>query len=353
MITVVCPNPAVDIIARVPRFRAGQTHRAAEVHALGGGKGVNVTRILVELGHRPALVAFAGGEPGRQIVEDVQALGARARFVPVAGNSRICYIVVDPERPAQTVINGPGPPLTPSDVAALWEAFASELPNTRWLVLSGSLPPGVPPDLYARMVAAAREHGVSTAVDTSGPALAAALAARPTLVKVNRAEYTAALGRATTRRAGEGPGPGARRRLPALPAPPAPATPAALPAAGPWGPCRAHVITDGPGPVQVLTPTGTFTLQPPRVPALNAVAAGDTFLAGLVSELVAGAPLAEAVRFATACASVKVQNLLPRLGREAAEIRRLAATLTAGGDSPRPEGIPEAPGSEDSPEASP
>ncbi|WP_324668009.1 1-phosphofructokinase family hexose kinase [Geochorda subterranea] len=306
MIAVVCPNPAIDRHAVVPGFEKGRVHRAESLRVLAGGKGLNVARILAELGHRPTVLGFAGGYAGRQLEEGVRTFGGAPRFTAVGAESRTCYTVVDPVSGTQTLINEQGMPVTTEEVERFWRAFVDEAARSRWVVLSGSLPPGAPVDLYTRMVTFCRQRCVNTVLDTSGAPLEAALqgAAAPTYLKTNRLEYSEAVG-----------------HCPNLPHDLWQAASASL------RDSVAHIITDGAARVGVVTKAGTWFLYPPKVEVVNAVGAGDAFTAGLVSELATGAPLEAAVRFAVACSSIKVANLTPTLGVDAGRIREIAAKV--------------------------
>lgn len=195
MIVTVTANPALDITYRMDELHLGESHRVQEVHAVGGGKGVNVASVLHLLGYEVALTGPLGGPTGESIARELRARGLDpGAFVAFDGDSRRTVNVVAAQR--STMLNEPGPVLDPT----VWEALAARVaelivaPGPAVLVLSGSLPPGAPEDLYGRLIRATGP-GTATIVDATGPALLHACACSPTLVKPNLAELSAATGR--------------------------------------------------------------------------------------------------------------------------------------------------------------
>lgn len=174
MLVVVCLNPAIDVTYRVDSLVLGATHRVAEVCERAGGKGVNAAQVLRQLGEPVVLTGLAGaGWP--------DAHG----FVPVAGPVRRTVTVVADDG-AATVFTEPGPTVSVDEWAAFVEAFRSLVKDV--VLLSGSLPPGVPADAYAQLTMAAHDAGARVLLDAEGEALRLALPARPDLVKPNADE---------------------------------------------------------------------------------------------------------------------------------------------------------------------
>lgn len=245
MIVTLTLNPSLDRTMEVDRLRRGGVTRAASVHFDPGGKGVNVTRALRAFGVGSRAVIPCGGPDGGELVRMLGEAGVPVVEVPVAGRTRSNVTLVEAGG-ASTKVNAPGDPLTEEELAALADAVleacgagngaafdrtaaavtvnpataraetadsgtpdsgtadsaaratADEPAGTAtadWVVLCGSLPPGVPDGVYAGLTSLFAAHGVRVAVDTSGPALALAVAAGPDLVKPNREELAAAAGR--------------------------------------------------------------------------------------------------------------------------------------------------------------
>lgn len=193
MILCVCLNPALDMTYRVADLVPGASHRAELSSCRAGGKGVNVARVLHQLDEPVLVVGLLGGATGAAVAADLAAAGVPARFTPTAQDARRTVTVVD--RRDATVLNEPGPVLDERDWAAFLGEFDDQVAGVQVVVLSGSLPPGLPAAAYRVLTERARARGATVVVDAAGPALAAALAAGPDLVKPNVVELAGIVGR--------------------------------------------------------------------------------------------------------------------------------------------------------------
>lgn len=180
----VTPNPSLDRTVEVPALTRGAVLRAEHHRVDPGGKGVNVSRVLAAFG--VGTVALMPGGTG-ELATLLRRAGIAPVSTPADGPTRVNTALVEPDG-TTTKVNEPGVELTGDDVAALVETVRVHAASAAWVVSAGSLPRGAPVDLHARIVAAARSGGARVAVDTSGSALRAAVAARPDLVKPNLAE---------------------------------------------------------------------------------------------------------------------------------------------------------------------
>ncbi|WP_432548203.1 1-phosphofructokinase family hexose kinase [Kineococcus sp. SYSU DK004] len=188
LVLTVTPNPSVDHTVELAVLTRGEVHRATAALVEAGGKGVNVARALARHGHRASAVVPSGGVDGDRLVGLLAPQRVDVVPVAVAGAIRTNTTVVEADG-TTTKLNEPGPVLSGQEVDALLRTVRARLTvGPRWLVSCGSLPPGAPADVHARVVALGREAGVATAVDTSGAALAAAVAADPDVVKPNLEE---------------------------------------------------------------------------------------------------------------------------------------------------------------------
>ena len=196
MILTVTPNAALDITYQVDELVAHESHRVTAVRQRAGGKGVNVASVLARMGHPVIATGLVGGPAGDEIRADLEARGVAARFLDGGGSSRRTVNVVSTAHGDATIFNEPGPELTgpgwQSLVASL-DALLVESAATV-VVLSGSLPRGVPGDAYAELVALGHHHGARVIVDADGAALRGALPSRPDLLAPNRAELARATG---------------------------------------------------------------------------------------------------------------------------------------------------------------
>jgi 1-phosphofructokinase/tagatose 6-phosphate kinase len=185
VIVTVTLNAALDRTVRVPNFQFGARHRADASLSLPGGKGVNIARALKALGQPVIATGLAGGRSGTYIIEELTAEGILNDFVRISGESRTSTAVIDPTNNQQTEINEWGPTVEPAELDILLGKIRYLSKGADIFVLAGSLPRDVPPDTYERMVRELRRDRIITAVDTSGPALRAALAAEPGVVSPN------------------------------------------------------------------------------------------------------------------------------------------------------------------------
>ena len=194
MIVTVTLNAALDTTYRLDELRPGGTNRVASVAQRAGGKGVNTARVLAARGRSVLVTGLVGGPSGQSLRDDLDASGLPHRLTPVQGATRRTVAVVD-DSGEVTGLWEPGPEIT----AAEWRRFAehdfpSALAEAEVVVVSGSLPPGVPVDAYALLLRRAAQLGVPAVLDADGDALLAGLAGRPALVKPNAEEARRATG---------------------------------------------------------------------------------------------------------------------------------------------------------------
>ncbi|MFB9377966.1 1-phosphofructokinase [Kineococcus gynurae] len=187
-VLTVTPNPSIDHTVELTVLTRGEVLRSTGSSVEAGGKGVNVARVLARHGHRTVAVLPSGGVDGDRLQAMLAPQQVHAVTTHIAGSIRTNTTVVEADG-TTTKINEAGPELAASEVEALLLAVRGRLTvDPAWLVASGSLPPGAPVDLHARIVALGRAAGVATAVDTSGAALAAVVDAGPDLLKPNLEE---------------------------------------------------------------------------------------------------------------------------------------------------------------------
>ncbi|MEU8481886.1 1-phosphofructokinase [Streptomyces sp. NPDC048641] len=194
MILTVTPNPSLDRTYEVPALDRGAVLRAAGERMDPGGKGVNVSRAVAAAGARTLAVLPLGGAPGALVAELLDAQGISVASVPVAGQTRSNIALAEPDG-TLTKINAPGPELTPEEAESLLSVVGERSAGAAWTACCGSLPRGLAPSWYAELVARAHAAGARIALDTSGPALLAALRERPDVVKPNAEELAEAVGR--------------------------------------------------------------------------------------------------------------------------------------------------------------
>ncbi|MFE4637982.1 1-phosphofructokinase [Streptomyces sp. NPDC056773] len=194
MILTVTPNPSLDRTYEVPALDRGEVLRASGDRVDPGGKGVNVSRAVAAAGVRTTAVMPLGGAPGTMIAELLGAQGVDVTAVSITGQTRSNISLAEPDG-TLTKINAAGPALTAEESALLLETVRTCSGGAAWIACCGSLPRGLGPEWYAEIVTRAHAAGARIALDTSGPALLAALPARPDVIKPNASELAAAVGR--------------------------------------------------------------------------------------------------------------------------------------------------------------
>jgi tagatose 6-phosphate kinase len=194
MILCLNPNAAIDKTIVVPSFELGRIHRPESVISLAGGKGCNVARGLKTLGEIPVVSGWVGGFAGQFIETALHQEGIQTDFIHTNFESRTCTSILDRRDGTMTEIYEVGEAVPPDKVEELQDRLRASIGKYEAVTLSGSLPPGVPPNFYASIIAIAREAGVPTFLDSSGEALRQGIEAGPFFVKPNEAEAKSLLG---------------------------------------------------------------------------------------------------------------------------------------------------------------
>ena len=191
MIYTVTFNPSLDYIVTVNDFRLGETNRTASEQMLPGGKGINVSTVLENLGFDNTALGFVAGFTGREIVSKVRALGFQSEFIELdEGWSRINIKMKDFDG---TEINGQGPAISGAALQALLEKLDG-LKEGDVLVLAGSIPASIPETTYAEIMKRLDGKGVLTVVDATNDLLMEVLPYHPFLIKPNQHELGAIFG---------------------------------------------------------------------------------------------------------------------------------------------------------------
>ena len=278
MVVTVTPNPSLDRTLEVRALGKGEVLRAHADHLDPGGKGVNVSRALVANGYRSRAVLPLGGFEGEQLASLLGDLGIEVARVPIADPIRSNVTIVESDGTV-TKLNARGPSLTASEVDALLRRSVDAAAGASWVAACGSLPPGTPDDLYARLVTGLRRTAVRVAVDTSGAALERILDAGADLLKPNEDELTEVVGVALEKFGDVVAGADKLRS---------------------YG-IHAVLVSLGPGGAVLVDDLGAIHAESPAVVPRSTVGAGDALLAGFLAAGGRGPQaLAEGVAWAAA-----------------------------------------------------
>jgi 1-phosphofructokinase len=292
MIVTVTPNPSIDRTATLPtQLVRGAVHRVQSVTTEPGGKGVNVARALVLAGlDAVAVLPAAGHDP---IIAALESYGVPFYAVPIDDAVRTNLAITESDG-TTTKINEPGAVIDEPALAALTQAILDRAATARWVVLSGSLPPGVPDSWYADVTAQLRSYPCKVAVDTSDAPLAALAAGfatgAPDVIKPNSDELAGLAGvdaKTLEDALAQGnldPVVDAAQQLVERGA-------------------KAVLATLGAAGALLVNDTGSWLATPPPIMPRSTVGAGDAALAGYLRADVGGAEAPQRLRMAVAYGS--------------------------------------------------
>lgn len=195
MILTVTLNPSVDHALFVEKLKVHDTNRVLRCERDAGGKGVNLSRVVAELGGDTVATGFLGGGPGAYVRSVLKKQGVRHDFVEVDADTRINFSVEDGSGEPPTTLNERGPEISKDDLDELFEHVRKYAKKASWVCLGGSLPPGVPKEIYRDLAAIAKEAGARVVLDADGDPFRFGLEVKPDLIKPNEAEAGRLLGR--------------------------------------------------------------------------------------------------------------------------------------------------------------
>ena len=300
MIYTVTFNPSLDYIVRVDDLQLGKVNRVNYENILPGGKGVNVSIVLGNLGHKSVALGFTAGFTGAEIEASMRNYGADCDFIHVAeGMSRINVKVKSNE---ETEINGLGPQITDADVDALF-ARLDQLEAGDYLVIAGSVPSMLPSDMYERIMSRLDGRGINIAVDAERDLLTRVLKYHPFVIKPNNHELGDIFG--VTLKTREEVVPYAKKLQE-------------------QGARNVIISMAGEGAVFVSEEGEVAMSEAPKGTVVNSVGAGDSMVAGFVAGVIETGDMAQAFRMGlcTGSASAFSPDLATR-----PEVEALLATL--------------------------
>lgn len=186
-ILAVCPNPAWQKTLTFESLQPGAVNRAQSLRACGGGKGINVARVLRNLGYPVTVAGFAGGETGKFLKEELLQSGAGDLILSCRNPTRCCYTIIDQAKGLATELIEPSPEIVDDEVQALLKRLEAQMPAFSAVCLSGTLPPGVNAEFYAQIAGMARIAGIPVLLDACRD-VEATLAKGVHMLKINAGE---------------------------------------------------------------------------------------------------------------------------------------------------------------------
>ncbi|WP_426750568.1 1-phosphofructokinase family hexose kinase [Myxococcus sp. Y35] len=273
-------NPTIDVATSVPEVTPEHKLRCGPVRRDPGGGGINVARVVRELGGESIAVYTRGGATGSLLEELLEEKGLLRRSVPLQDSTRESFTVAEGTGAREYRFILPGPTLSEREWQRCLDALEDVAPGAAFIVASGSLAPGVPEDFYARVARLGKRRGVRVVVDTSGPPLRAALEEGVYMAKPNRRELRDLSGAGTEDFATQA---AAARELVAR------------------GRAELLAVSMGAEGALVTLPDAQFRAAPPPVQTHSSVGAGDSFVAGMTFALARGKSAEEGLRWGIAC----------------------------------------------------
>lgn len=286
MIYTVTLNPALDKTATVENLRLDSVNRISELRVDPGGKGINVSKVVRELGAKTVAIALLGGHTGTMLRNMLVELGIECKVLEVEGETRTNLKIKDPALKTNTDINEPGPEVTDEQLRGMLDGLVGEVGGGDIVVLSGSLPRGAAADTYKVWVAALKKTGAKVYLDADGDKLVRGIEAKPDLIKPNEIELGAMMGR--TLDADEKIVEAARELIDG-------------------GLDRVMVSMGGAGALYVARDV-TIKANPVKVPVGSTVGAGDSVVAALAYAQDKGLGLEDTMRLAMATGAANVMQ---------------------------------------------
>ena len=286
MIYTVTLNPALDKTATVENLRLDSVNRISELRVDPGGKGINVSKVVRELGAKTVAIALLGGHTGTMLRTMLVELGIECKVLEVEGETRTNLKIKDPALKTNTDINEPGPEVTDEQLRRMLDGLVGEVGSGDIVVLSGSLPRGAAADTYKVWVAALKKTGAKVYLDADGDKLVRGIEAKPDLIKPNEIELGAMMGR--TLDADEKIVEAARELIDG-------------------GLDRVMVSMGGAGALYVARDV-TIKANPVKVPVGSTVGAGDSVVAALAYAQDKGLGLEDTMRLAMATGAANVMQ---------------------------------------------
>ncbi len=284
MIATVTLNPSLDKTLTVRGLVIDEVNRWTTLRRDPGGKGINVSRVIHELGGKTIAYSFIGGDDGEIMKRLLRKEGVPFDFVPIRRAIRSNIIITDIKTHQQTRIDAPGPYISPAELQKLRKKIKNIEPKPDFIVFAGSVPPGIPDNIYYELVTEAKAKGIKTVVDSEDIWLKEGVKAKPYLIKPNVREAEQLLG---------------------IELKDDKAIIKAIHYFLELG-IEIVVISQGKGGLVAAKQGQMLKAVPPQVKVKSTVGAGDATVAGLVLKLSQGASLEEACHLAVAAGTATV-----------------------------------------------
>jgi 6-phosphofructokinase 2 len=184
MVYTITLNPALDRNIWIEKIRYNDSNRIQKEERFAAGKGIDVSRVLTAFGIRNKALGFVGGFDGLEMEGRLLNEGISCDFTKISGETRTNIVIYDMGKQSQTIFSASGPQIMPYELMRIIQQV-EKLENPEFVIISGSLPPGVNPEIYYKIMEIARSKGSKILLDTDGDALKTGIQIAPDLIKPN------------------------------------------------------------------------------------------------------------------------------------------------------------------------
>ena len=293
MIYTITLNPALDRTLWIEKVRDDVSNRILEEKSFAGGKSVDVSKVLKNLGQESIALGFVGGFAGRELEGRLLNEGIQTDFIHVSGETRTNIIIHERETGKQLAFNARGPEIRPSELMEFVERL-ERLPCSDLVAIGGSLPIGVSPEIYRKIITLVKRCQSTVVLDVDGEALKKGISARPDVIKPNIHELSELVGRQL-------------QELDDIRA--------AAREINRQG-VRIVLISMGPRGILLVSEGHEYLAVPPKVDVQSTIGAGDSSVAGFITGLVEGKSLKECLAYAAAAGTATTLHQGTALARK-------------------------------------
>jgi 6-phosphofructokinase 2 len=293
MIYTITLNPALDRNIWIDTIRYNDSNRIRKEERFAAGKGIDVSRVLTSFGIRNKALGLVGGFDGEELEGRLLNEGISCDFTRIADDTRTNIVIYDVEKESQTIFSARGPEIKPSELMRIIKQV-EKIDNPDFVIVSGSLPPGVNPEIYYKIMEVARKKGAKIVLDTDGDALKTGIQISPDIIKPNIHELSRLSGKEikdiqtviheTTAICDQG--------------------------------IDTVLVSMGAMGILLVRKNNRYLAVPPPVKVVNTIGAGDSAVAGFVYGIVSGKSWQEALICAVAAGTATTLRPGPALCTE-------------------------------------
>jgi 1-phosphofructokinase family hexose kinase len=277
LIVTLTINPAIDRTVTVDKLVFEDRAYILSRDEAAGGRGVNASQVISGFGGKTRALLTAGGPAGERMLKSLAGMGFPYEAVPTKSESRVNLTISD-KQGLTVKLNEVGAPLLPGEIKSIRSLVEARLKGATWLMICGSMQPGVEPHFYCELIDMAKRSGVKTLLDTDGEALQHALEAKPTVITPNQHEAERLLGRALLTRT---------QFVEAI---------ERIHSMGP----ESVILSLGSRGAMAMSDDGMLEALPPRIESLCPIGAGDALAAAFVWSMDKSKSFAESLRWGVA-----------------------------------------------------